>query len=165
MHAKISVLKSIADDDRLRKFHLNFWFFVKPTLCYWSLSILRSDITSQIRLFSRECFFTPLWRAIINSVKKTKKGKRNKNLKMPSFWQYLNLTDREKDKSNDHFPSIVQNNRKEGLKLSKVRNEKWLAQIFRKDLTERKLERTRMKIMFSASPSSVFSHKVHNIRF
>ena len=99
MHAKISVLKSITDDERLRKFHLNFWFFVKPTSCHWSLSILRSDITSQITLFSRECFFTPLWRAIINSVKKTKKGKRNKNLKMPRFWQYLTvqilLTDRK----------------------------------------------------------------------
>ena len=34
------------------------------------------------------------------------------------------------------------NNGKEGLKLLKVRREKWLAQIFRKDLIERKLERT-----------------------
>ena len=70
-----------------------------------------------------------------------------------------NHADREKDKSNYHFPSVVKNNRKEGLKLSKVRREKWLAQIFRKDLTERKLERTRMKIMPSASPSSVFHTK------
>ena len=51
-----------------------------------------------------------------------------------------NRADREKDKSNYRFPSIVKNNGKEGLKLSKVRREKWLAQIFRKDLTERKLQ-------------------------
>ena len=63
-----------------------------------------------------------------------------------------NRADREKNKSNYCFPSIVKNNGKEGLKLSKVRREKWLAQIFRKDLTERKLETTRMKIMLSASP-------------
>ena len=75
-----------------------------------------------------------------------------------------NRADREKDKSNYRFPSIVKNNGKEGLKLSKVRREKWLAQIFRKDLTERKLEGTRIEIMLSASLSSVFSHKVHNIR-
>ena len=42
-------------------------------------------------------------------------------------------------------------NGKEGLTLSKVRREKSLAQIFRKDLTERKLEKARMKIMLSAS--------------
>ena len=51
-----------------------------------------------------------------------------------------NRADREKDKSNYRFPSIVKNNSKEGLKHSKVRREKWLAQIFRKDLTERKLQ-------------------------
>ena len=38
------------------------------------------------------------------------------------------------------FPQFKKNG-KEGLKLSKVRREKWLAQIFRKDLTERKLEK------------------------
>ena len=76
-----------------------------------------------------------------------------------------NRADRQKNKSNYHFPSIIKNNGKEGLKLSKVRRKKWLAQIFRKNLTERKLERTRMKITLSASPSLVFSHKVHNIRF
>ena len=59
-------------------------------------------------------------------------------------------------KSNYRFPSIVKNNGKKGLKLSKVRTEKWLTQIFRKDLTERKLERARRIIMLSASPSSVF---------
>ena len=73
-----------------------------------------------------------------------------------------NRADREKHKSNDCFPSIVKNNGgKEGLKLSNVRREEWLAKIFKKDLTERKLKRARMKIMLSASPS----HKVHNIRF
>ena len=40
----------------------------------------------------------------------------------------------KKNKSNYRFPSIVKNNGKEGLKLSKVRWEKWLAQIFGKDL-------------------------------
>ena len=103
-------------------------------------------------------FFTPLWRTIISSVKKTNKWKRN-NLKMPSFWQYLTvqirLTER-KTKCNYHFSSIVKNDRKDGLKPSKVRRGKWLAQIFRKDLTERKLERTWMKIMLSASLSLVF---------
>ena len=84
-----------------------------------------------------------------------------------AVFNYSNGADREKDKSNDRFPSIVKNNSKEGLKLLKVSRQKWLAQIFRKVLTERKLERTRsrIKIMLSASPSSVFSHRVHNIRF
>ena len=46
-----------------------------------------------------------------------------------------NRADREKDKSNYRFPSLVRNNGKEGMKFSKVRRgEKWLAQIFRKDL-------------------------------
>ena len=54
-----------------------------------------------------------------------------------------NHADREKYKSDYCFSSIVKNNGKKGLKLSKVRREeKWLAQIFRKDLTETKLERT-----------------------
>ena len=88
---------------------------------------------------------------------------------MPGFctvFNCLNRTDREKDKSIHRFPSVVKNNGKEGLKLSKVSREKWLAQIFRKYLTERKLERTRtrIKIMLSTSPSSVFSQKVHNIK-
>ena len=64
-----------------------------------------------------------------------------------------NRADREKNKSNYRFPSIVKNNDKEGLTLSKVRREKSLAQIFRKDLTERKLEKTRMKILLSVSLS------------
>ena len=72
------------------------------------------------------------------------------------FWAVFNNSnraDREKDKSNYRFISIVKNNGKEGLK------------ILKKDLTEIKLQRTRMKIMLSVSPSSVFSHKVLNIRF
>ena len=102
-------------------------------------------------------FFTPLWRTIKNSGraesgwgdrlwKITTKSKRNKNFKMPSFcavFNYWNLADKVKDKSNYRFRSIVKNNGKEGLKLSKV-----------KDLTETKLERprTRIKIMLFASP-------------
>ena len=58
-----------------------------------------------------------------------------------AVFNFSNRADREKNKSNYRFPSIVKNNGKEGLKLSKVRREKWLAQIFRKDLTERKLEK------------------------
>ena len=53
---------------------------------------------------------------------------------MPSFWQYLTvqieLAERERDKSNYRFPSIVKNNGKEGLRLSKVRREKWLVERF-----------------------------------
>ena len=89
---------------------------------------------------------------------------------MPSFCAVFNCSnraDREKDKSNYRFPSNVKNNSKEGLKLWKVRREKWLAHIFRKYFAERKLgrTRTRIKLMFYASPTSVFSHKIHNIRF
>ena len=63
---------------------------------------------------------------------------------MPSFcvaFNCSNRADREKNKSNYRFPSIVKSNGKEGLKLLKVRREKWLAQIFRKHLNERKLEK------------------------
>ena len=76
-----------------------------------------------------------------------------------------NRADREKNKSNYRFPSIVKSNGKEGLKRLRVRRGRRLAQIFSKDLTKRKLERTRMKIMLLASLSLAFSHKVHNIRF
>ena len=48
--------------------------------------------------------------------------------------------DREEDKSYYRFPTIVKNNCKEALKLLKLRRGKWLTQICRKDLTERKLE-------------------------
>ena len=77
-----------------------------------------------------------------------------------------NCANREKDGLITSLnPSIVKNNGKEGLKLSKVRRVKWLAQIFRKDLTERNLEKTKMKKkMLSTSPSSAFSHKVQSIR-
>ena len=83
---------------------------------------------------------------------------------MPSFCAVFNCSyraDSEKDKSNYRFPTVLKNNGKEGLKLSKVRREKWLVQIFRENLTERTLERTRVriKIMLSASPSSFFHTK------
>ena len=121
----------------------------------------------------REIFLTPFWRTIKNTSwagsgwkdrlwKITTKSKRNNTLKMLSFcgvFNCSNCADKDKDKSNYRFPSIVKNNSKEDLKLSKVRKEeKWLAQIFRKDLTGTKLERTitLIKIMLSASPSSVF---------
>ena len=79
-----------------------------------------------------------LWRTIKNSgqpgsgredrlEKIIKKRKRNKNLKLPSFFAVFNCSNRadtEKDKSNYHFPLSVKNNGKEGLKLSKVRREK-----------------------------------------
>ena len=85
---------------------------------------------------------------------------------MPSFCavDYSNCTDREKDKSNYCFPSIVKINSEKGLKLSKVRREKWLAQIFRKDLRIKRT-RTRIEIILSASPLEFFPHKVYNIRF
>ena len=46
---------------------------------------------------------------------------------MISFWAVFNCSnraDREKDKSNYRFPSIVKNNGKECMKLSKVRRKK-----------------------------------------
>ena len=67
-----------------------------------------------------------------------------------------NRADREKNKSNYRFTSVITNNDKEGLTLSKVRREKSLAQIFRKCLTERKLEKARTDIILSASPSLFF---------
>ena len=59
--------------------------------------------------------------------------KKNKNLKMPSFCAVFNCSngaDRKKDKSIHRFPSIVKNNGKEGLKLSKVRKEKEVSSNF-----------------------------------
>ena len=49
---------------------------------------------------------------------------------MPSFCavNYSNCANWEKDKYNYRFPSIFKNNSKNGLKLSKQRREKWLAQ-------------------------------------
>ena len=78
-----------------------------------------------------------------------------------------NRADKQKD-TNYRFPSIVKNNGRKGLKLLKVRKEeKWLAQILRKVLTETKLERkrTRIKMLFASLSSVFFSHIVHNIRF
>ena len=60
---------------------------------------------SQITLFSRECFFTPLWITIKNSgqagsgqenrqEKIIKKRKRNKNLNMPGFRAVFNCSNR-----------------------------------------------------------------------
>ena len=85
---------------------------------------------------------------------------------MPSFCAVFNCSnraDREKCNFNYCFPSIVKNNDKEVLKFLKVRREEWLAQIFRKYLTEKKLERTRTRNVLSASPSSVLSHEVHSL--
>ena len=64
-----------------------------------------------------------------------KENNKKKNLKMLSFCPVFNSSyraDREKDKPSYPFPSIVKNDDKKGLKLSKARREKWLAQIFRK---------------------------------
>ena len=114
------------------------------------------------------------WKLInFTPLHSNKKWKRNKNLKVPSFCAVFNCSnhaDKEKDKSNYRFPKSVKNNGKEGFKLLTVRREKWSTQIFRKylrEISERKLERTRkrIKLMLSASPTSVFSHKVHNIWF
>ena len=76
---------------------------------------------------------------------------------MPRFWRYLTVQIVLTGRKTSLIPlSLIVKNGKQGLKLSKVIREKWLAQIFKKDLFERKLERTRMKIMLSASPSSIF---------
>ena len=40
-----------------------------------------------------------------------------------AIFNWSNCADKEKDKSNYRFPSIVKNNGKEGLKLLKVRKE------------------------------------------
>ena len=85
-----------------------------------------------------------------------KKKEGFENAKFYAVFKSLICSDREKGKANYHFPSIVKNNGKEGWTISKVRKEKLVAQIFRKDLTERKLEKTRMKIMLSASSSLFF---------
>ena len=73
-------------------------------------------------------------------------------MKIASFGQYLTvqivLTER-KTSIIAIFPQLLKKNGKEDLKLLQVRREKWLNQIFRKDLTERKLknERIIMKII------------------
>ena len=64
---------------------------------FWLVLLLKKTTNSPFRYrvtndaFLTWMFFMPLWRTIINSVKKTNKRKRNKNLKMPSFWQYLTV--------------------------------------------------------------------------
>ena len=143
-------------------------------------SPFRYDVTNYA--FLTWIFLTPLWRTIKNSVragsawedileKIITKWKRNKNLKMQVFVQYLTvhivLTDR-KTSLITAFSQMLKIMTKKGLGLSwKGIRDKWLAQIFRKYLTERKPEgtRTRIKLMLSTSPSLVFSHKVHNVRF
>ena len=87
---------------------------------------------------------------------------------MPSFCAVFNCSnraDREKAKSNYRFPSIVKNNGKEGLKLSKVRKEKWLPQILRKDLTERKLETKKEQELESKSCFLLPFHRFSHIKF
>ena len=72
------------------------------------------------------------------------------------FDQYLtvHIVLRQKDKSYYCFPLVVTNNAEEGSKHLKLRNEKRLTQICKKNWTERKLEKTRNnKIMISASLS------------
>ena len=76
-----------------------------------------------------------------------------------------NRADREKNKSNYHFPSIVKNNGKEGWMLSKKRREKLLAQIFRKDLNERKTRKSNSESNVFCLSFMFFSHKAHNFRF
>ena len=60
--------------------------------------------------------------------------------------------------------SIVKNNGKEGLEFSKVRREKWLPQIFRKDLTERTRKKKNENNAFCL-PFTGFFTEIHNIRF
>ena len=83
-------------------------------------------------------FFTPLWRTIENSGGARRETvKDNNKVKSFSSVNYSNCANREKDKSNYCFSSIVKNTSQKGLKLSQVRREKWLAQIFRKDFISR----------------------------
>ena len=49
---------------------------------------------------------------------------RIENGKFLSVFNCLDRADREKDKSNYRIASVVKNNGKEGLKLSKMRREK-----------------------------------------
>ena len=75
--------------------------------CYF-YSPFRYHVTNHT--FPTWMFFMPLWRAIINSVKKANKRKRNENLKMPHFWQYLTaqmaLTER-KTSLTTIFPQLL----------------------------------------------------------
>ena len=78
---------------------------------------------------------------------------------MCTIFNCSNRADGKKNKSYYRFHSIVTNNDKEDLTLSKVIREKSLAQFFGKDLTDRKLGKTRMKIMLSSYPSLFFHSK------
>ena len=102
----------------------SYFYLVLVAKCHL-LSILRSNTTLQITLFSRECFLTPLWRTIKNKgwagsgredrLEKITKWKRIKNLKVPSFCAVFNSSnraDRQKDKSYYRFLSNVKNNDK-----------------------------------------------------
>ena len=73
---------------------------------------------------------------------------------MPSFcaFNYSNCADKEKDKSNYRFSSIVKNNSKKGLKLESDKGKVVSSNFQERFNFERKLERTRIKIMLSASP-------------
>ena len=92
---------------------------------------------------------------------------------MQYFYEVLNCLNRKKffklfkNNSNYRFPSIVKNNGKEGLTLSKVRREKFIAQIFRRDLPTREKARKNKNEngAFCLPFIAFFSHKVHNIRF
>ena len=86
---------------------------------------------------------------------------------MPRFCAVFSSSsrvNREKDKTNlfTVFPKLL----KIMVMKGKVRREKWLAQVFMTYLTERKLKRTRtrIKIMFSASPSLAFAYRVLNTK-
>ena len=57
---------------------------------------------------------------------KVKKKQEFENGKFLAVFNCSNSADREKDKSNYRFPSIVKNHGKVDLKLSKVRREKLL---------------------------------------
>ena len=59
-----------------------------------------------------------------------KKKEEFENARFLAVFNSSNCADREKDKSNNSFPSIDRNNSKEGLKLSKMGREKWLVEIF-----------------------------------
>ena len=81
-----------------------------------------------------------------------------------AVFNWSNRPDREKNKCNYRFPSIVKNNGKRRLETFKSEKKK-MSQIFRKTLTERKLERSRMKIMLENFPLTCASVlKIHTQR-
>ena len=65
----------------------------------------------------------PMANPVDRLQKMTRKSKRNKNLRsFRAVFNSRNCADKEKDKSNYRFPSIVKNNGKEGLKLLKAKD-------------------------------------------